>query len=74
MFSHQLCLCMCVCVRCAVWWLYVCVYVCVVCMCVVCGSVNIDCPDIINIDQNDVNSSFNSFETTINALIEQYAY
>ena len=33
---------------------------------------NIDWPDIINIDQNDVNSSFNSFETTINALIEQY--
>ena len=33
---------------------------------------NIVWPDIINIDQNGVNSSFNTFETTVNALIEQY--
>ena len=33
---------------------------------------NIDWTDVININQNDANSSFNSFGTTINALIDQY--
>ena len=33
---------------------------------------NIDWTDVININQNDANSSSNSFETTINALIDQY--
>ena len=31
---------------------------------------NIDWTDVINMNQNEANSSFNSFETTINALID----